>query len=35
MWMTQALTKMHLYKTSYSKYGTAYIKNDAVRHKSF
>lgn len=26
MWMTQALTKMHLYKTSYSKYGTAYQK---------
>ena len=24
LWMTQCLTKQHLYKTSYSKYGTAY-----------
>ena len=24
LWMTQCLTKLHLYKTSYSKYGTAY-----------
>ena len=26
LWMTHALSEMHLYKTSYSKYGTAYQK---------
>ena len=26
LWMTKCLTKLHLYKTSYSKYGTAYQK---------
>ena len=24
LWMTHSLSEMHLYKTSYSKYGTAY-----------
>ena len=33
LWMTDALTKNHLYKTSYSKYGTAYKKIIASKVK--